>query len=741
LYLPRKLPGLFHTVRVDFPRRFIVMPAFLLEVGTEELPASFIDGAIAQWRDRIPASLNEALIPATSCQIFATPRRLAIYLEGLPAQQPDRDEEIKGPPVKAAFRDGQPTPAAEGFARKQGVRVEDFEIRDTPKGEFIFVNQHIPGRSTAELLTELIPQWIFKLEGKRFMRWADGDARFPRPIRWLVALLDDAVLPITITSGSDVITSDRLSRGHRVLHPAPVTIADPASYAETLRQAFVEVDLERRRATIQSQVIAVAQQAGGVAEVVPDLLDEVINLVEYPTAVLGKFDDRFSSLPPEVVTTVMVSHQRYFPVKQAADRPDLLPNFITIANGDPSKADIIATGNQRVIRARLADGEFFYQADCAQPLADFVPQLASITFQEDLGTVKDKVDRLSTIADRLAKLLHLSDTEHQVIARTAFLCKADLVSQMVYEFPELQGVMGEKYAIVSGEAAAVARGIFEHYLPRGADDLLPQTIAGQVVGIADRLDTLVGIFGLGLLPSGSSDPYALRRAANAIVNIIWSANLQFDLNQILADVVADFRAAHPQAAATLLEQLQGFFLQRVQTLLQDDRGVDYDFVNAVLGENDAEYTQRALANLLDTRDRAEFLQTLRQTGALDSTYATVNRSAKLAQKGTLSTDVLDPVQVIQPDLFQSPAEQAFYEALIALLPTTQAAQADRDYQRLVTALTQIAPTVAEFFDGENSVLVMDDNPKIQTNRLNLLGLLRNHARVLADFGAIVKGDR
>jgi len=714
------------------------MPAFLLEVGTEDLPASFVDGALAQWRDRVPASLSELAISPASIEIYGTPRRLSIVLDGLPEKQADRDEEIKGPPVKAAFRDGKPTKAAEGFARSQGISIDDFEIRDTPKGEFIFINKQIPGRATADLLAELIPSWIFKLEGKRFMRWADGDLRFPRPVRWLVALLDDAVLPLTIESGSDVVQSDRVSRGHRVLHPEPVTIASALDYRQTLRSAFVEVDPSVRAATIREQAIAAGERAGGTTEIDDELLAEVTNLVEWPTAVLGCFEERFSALPPEVISTVMVSHQRYFPVLKSADSPELLPNFVTISNGDPAKSETIALGNQRVIRARLADGEFFYQADCERSLDTFMPELETITFQEDLGTVKDKVDRFTVIATRLAERLGLGEADRQAIARASLLCKADLVSQMVYEFPELQGIMGEKYAIVSGEPPEVATAIVEHYLPRSADDDLPTTIAGQVVGLADRLDTLVSIFGLGMLPTGSSDPYALRRAATAIVNIIWAANLKFDLSAVLRDCVADFRAAHPEAAPELLEQLQAFFLQRVQTLLQDDRGVDYDLVNAVLGEDDAEYRERALADLLDTRDRALFLQSIRTDGLLDTIYATVNRSAKLAQKGDLGTDALDPAAAIDPALFQSPAERAFFDVLVALLPKTQQAQADRNYRLLVEALADGAPTVAEFFDGENSVLVMDKDAAIRTNRLNLLGLLRNHARVLAEFGAIVK---
>jgi glycyl-tRNA synthetase beta chain len=297
--------------------------------------------------------------------------------------------------------------------------------------------------------------------------------------------------------------------------------------------------------------------------------------------------------------------------------------------------------------------------------------------------------------------------------------------------------MGEKYALVSGEPEIVAKGIWEHYLPRGADDKMPESLTGQVVGLADRLDTLVSIFGLGLIPSGSSDPFALRRAANAVVNITWYAQLPIDVAQLIEQGSADFATAHPgpeSPAATL----KAFFSQRIQTLLQDELGIDYDLVNAVLGEDDPEYTQRALADLLDVRDRAEFLQQIRANGTLDLIYETVNRSTRLGARGDLDTQQLDPAAVVQPELFEKPSEQAFYDALVELVPITETARSERNYQLLVDALAKIAPTVSNFFDGPESVLVMDENPDIQRNRLNLLGLLRNHARVLADFGPIVK---
>ena len=582
------------------------------------------------------------------------------------------------------------------------------------------------------------------------MRWGDGDLRFPRPVRWLVALLDEAILPLTIQNGSEQCSSGRQSQGHRVLHPQPVEIATALGYVTALRAASVEVDPAAREQQIVAQAKAAAQSVGGEAMIHPALLEEVRDLVEFPTAVAGQFDAEFLALPAEVITTEMESHQRYFPVLKGTE---LLPYFITISNGDPAKASLIAAGNERVIRARLSDGKYFFDLDRKQPLADYLPRLETVTFQEDLGSVRAKVDRIGTVAHLIADQLQLGVDKRSAIQRAALLCKADLVTQMVGEFPELQGVMGQKYAISAGEPPAVATAIFEHYLPRGAGDQLPQSLIGQVVGLADRLDTLTGIFSLGMLPSGSSDPFALRRAANAVVNIIWAANLGLNLDRLLQQVVEQFVLAQSAAAqlktqpqetqpnadaATLLGQLREFFLQRLRTLLQDERSVDYDLVNAVLGENDAESQDRGLQDLLDLRDRAEFLQQIRQTGQLDAIYETVNRASRLAAQGELETAQLDPEPLIQPKLFQQPSEQAVYQALLQLLPKTQAARADRDYQKLVDGLAEIAPRVSQFFDGPQSVLVMDDNPEVRRNRLNLLSLLRNHARVLADFGAIVK---
>ncbi len=714
------------------------MATFLLEVGTEELPASFVSEAIAQWRAKIPAELKEQFLDTGSLEFYGTPRRLAVLINGLPERQPDREEDAKGPPAKAAFKNGEPTKAAAGFAASRGVSVDQLEVRETDKGEFVFVNQKIPGRETAELLQEMVPEWVLGLEGNRFMRWGDGDLRFPRPIRSLVMLLDDRLLPLTLENGSEVCVSDRITTGHRVLHPENVSLDHAQEYVEALKKAYVTVDPAERKATILEQVSAVADSVNGHAVVDEDLLAEVVDLVEWPTAIIGKFDEEFLALPAKVTITEMESHQRYFPVSTAADSDELLPYFITISNGDPAKSALITQGNERVIRARLADGKFFYEADQKQPLADYLPQLETVTFEAQLGSVREKVSRIEKVTRLLCDQLSLDAGQTQQAIRAAQLCKADLVTQMVGEFPELQGYIGQKYAANSGEPQPVADAIYEHYLPKGAGDSLPQTLIGQVVGIADRLDTLVSIFSIGKLPKGSSDPFALRRAANAIINVVWDASLPLKLLTVLTQVIEAFAADREDVnIAELTGLLADFFDQRVRTLLQDGLNIDYDLVNAVFGQ-DAAYQKQALTDLLDVRDRATFLQSIRDDGRLATIYETVNRAAKLAAQGNLDTGVIDPSGVVNPELFEQPSEQAFYDSLQTLLPQTQAAQAERDYSKLITGLEKAAPTVANFFDGDTSVMVMAEDKAVRENRLNLLGLLRNHARVLADFGEIVK---
>jgi glycyl-tRNA synthetase beta chain len=708
------------------------MATFLLEVGTEELPASFVSSALAQWQKVIPASLGDRyLLDQTEAneqvKVYGTPRRLAVVISGLPDRQPDRTIEAKGPALAAAFVDDQPTKAALGFARSRGVEVADLEIKETAKGKFVFARQKIVGQATAEILAELAPTWITGLEGPRQMRWGNHELKFTRPIRWLVALVDEKILPLSLEG----LSSDRRSRGHRVLHPHDVIIDTAADYAATLKEAFVIADVAERQKIIQTQINAVTELISAQAEVPSSLLNEVNQLVEWPTAVVGNFDPEFLNLPAEVIKTEMISHQRYFPMHSLDDHAKLMPYFITISNGNPEKSRLIADGNGRVIRARLADGKFFYDADRQHPLETFLPRLATVTFQAKLGSVAEKVARIRAIATAVIAAtanLDLTQTEQEQVDRTAQLCKADLVSQMVYEFPELQGVMGQYYAQASGETELVAKGIMEHYLPRGAGDDLPQSITGKIVAISDRLDTLVGIYGIGIIPSGSRDPFALRRAATGIVQIAWASDLAIDLTKLLPAAIEVYAQQDVLTEPTkkLLNNLYHWFQQRCDTLLQE-AGVDYDLVNAVFGHDDPAYATQALANLALLRDRAMFLQKARQDKTLDDIHEVVHRATRLAAQGDLATDLLSLETVVDGKLLSEPAEKELYKA-IAQLPNNPS------FEELLAAIVAIAPALAKFFDH---VLVMVEDEQVKQNRLNMLGIIRNYSRILADFNAIV----
>jgi glycyl-tRNA synthetase beta chain len=560
------------------------------------------------------------------------------------------------------------------------------------------------------------------------MRWGHGDLKFPRPIRWLVSLFNSKLLPIALEN----VQSDRLSQGHRVLHPRSVVIDTAKDYVETLREAFVLVDGKERQKHILTQIHSIVELFGGKAEISEDLLEEVTYLVEFPTAVIGEFEREFLELPQPVIKTEMVSHQRYFPVHSVKNPDQLLPRFITISNGDPDKSRLIAAGNGRVIRARLSDGKFFYDSDRAVHLETFLPLLEKVTFQAQLGSVAEKVDRIRAIAKSvIASISNLEITEanQALIDRTAQLAKADLVTQMVKEFPELQGQMGYYYALSSNEPVAVATGIREHYQPKGAGDTLPTTLTGQIIAISDRIDTLVGIFGLGIVPTGSSDPFALRRAATGVVQIAWESGFALDLPKLLQDAIAIYADKNllAQPAETVLENLYKWFKQRYETILAD-QGIEYDLVNAVSGTEDLAYTLQGLSNLTRIKERAHFLQKSRESATLSSIYEPIVRASRLAVQGNLDSVTVDVKAVINPDTLTEPAEQNLYQA-IAALPIQPSDE------QLMEGIKAIAPVLAKFFDD---VLVMAEDPQVRQNRLNLLGLIRNYSRQLADFSAILK---
>ena len=719
------------------------MATFLLEIGTEELPADFARLALPQLEALARQSLSEQRLAPTDLSVSSTPRRLVLLVEGLPEHQADRSEEHKGPPAAQAFRDGEPTQAAIGFARRCGVDPKALEVRDTSKGPFVFATSTLRGRPTAEVLADAIPGWLQALQGRRFMRWGVGESRFSRPVRWLVALLDQAVIPLTLEGTDPEIRADRLTRGHRLEAPDG-SLESATNYRQTMKTLGVEVDRAERGRSIRAAIDERAKTLQARADLPETLFEELVDLVEAPLLIEGSIESRFLALPPEVLATVMRAHQRYVPLEHLDQTADpltleagavLLPTFLCISNGQPQAKETIRRGNERVLKARLADAEFFLGVDRSTSSEQRLQQLGRVQFAEGLGSLQERSQRLSWIAEHLIEALPLDQDSAAAASRAAALCKHDLVCQMVGEFPELQGVMGAKYLLAEGESRAVALAVGEHYRPRGAGDDLPSSTAGAVVAMADRLELLLSIFGKGQRPSGSSDPYALRRAGNGVLQILWHQGWTLNLQTLLESASKHWQQGLPQLTIqpdALVGDLGEFLRQRVMSLLEEQL-IPIDLVQAVAGETVP--LIRVLQDPGDARERAVLLQQLRQQDQLTSVQAVVTRAARLAVQSELEADVLSCEGMVDERLFASSSEAGMLAVIRTLEPISQR-QDSSCYGELAAALAAGAPALAAFFDGDNSVMVMCDDPEVRRNRLNLLALLRNQASVLADFSRI-----
>ncbi len=686
--------------------------ALLVEVGTEELPAGFLDQALPELREAAVAQLKELRIECGDVRVYGTPRRLALVVEGLPERQADLVREVKGPSRAVAFDEsGQPTKAAQGFARSQGVAVDDLLVRETEQGAYVFAVLREAGRPVPEVLVEWLPRLVTGLHFPKAMRWGTGDLRFARPIRWLVALLDGEVLPVEL----DGVRADRVTRGHRFLAPAPIALQGAADYVERLREAYVLVDPGERRQAVLDQVRQAAAAEGARALEDPDLVAEVANLVEYPAAVVGGFNPDYLQLPREVLITPMREHQRYFPLVDEAGR--LLPKFIAVSNGPRTDMGLVRSGNEKVLAARLADARFFYEEDRRQPLDAYVPRLKDVVFQEQLGSIYEKMERVRALTEWLAGAVGAGEETRRTAVRAAELAKADLVTQMVYEFPELQGIMGREYALLSGEGDGVAQAIFEHYLPRHAGDELPATLAGSLVSVADKLDTIVGCFGAGLIPTGSQDPYGLRRQALGVARIAAGLPRGFDLAQALARAKEGYGTRLEAETEGLVGRIMEFFQQRLRGLMQEE-GLRHDIVEAVL--------RSGFADVAAAFQRARALARFSATGEFDSLITAYQRAANLAAKG--DTDAVDAAALLHP------AEQALYAAVEAAAAAVDACLVDGRFEEALTALAALRPHVDRLFE---EVLVMAPEPEVRRNRLALLRRMTALCHRVADLGAIV----
>lgn len=671
------------------------MPNLLLEVGTEELPARFVEPARRQLEEALGQELGRERLPATRLRSWATPRRLAVLAEGIPDRQPDAEREVRGPAAHAAFdAQGRPTAAALGFARSQKVPVDALQVRSTPAGAYVFARTVLPGRPAVEVLAELVPRVVTSLTFPKTMRWAGYDLQFARPVRWLVALLGDQVVPMQLAG----VRSGRFTYGHRQLAPGPHALrwAEEQEYDEVTRRMWVLADRDQRRREILAQVRARAQEIGGDPELAEELVEEVTDLVEWPTAFAGWFDPDFLSLPEPVLVTVMRHHQRYFPVRRGGG---LINAFVGVRNGDQVGLDTVREGNEWVLRARLVDARFFYQEDRKRSLEDWGRSLGTMTFHEKLGSLEEKVGRLVGLCRWLAQQVGLSPDQADWLEAAARLCKADLATHLVGEFPELQGIIGGLYARLDGRPEPVCVAIEEHYKPRTARDTPARTELGALLAVADRVDTLAGFLGAGMVPTGSADPYGLRRAAGGLLDTLhahrerWRVDLR-DLGKLALE-------GYGQGEGFVGSRLAKFLRDRVASWLVE-RGFAHDVVAAVLAR-----WPEGIPDFLDALARAEALSEFRGRPEFWAAYEPFDRAYRIWDKHIRTS----------PSPAEHPAERGLEQALDSVEGQVEQLVRRREYLAALEVLCRLRGPVADFFDG---VLVNDPDAHLRARRHALL---------------------
>ena len=714
------------------------MEKLLFEIGTEEIPAKFMPGILKQLKELAAAKMQELRIPFEDITVYGTPRRMAFIAGGVAETQADVVVEAKGPSVKIAYVSGAPSKAAQGFARGQGVDVKDLVVRDN----YVYAVKHLAGQPVVELLPGLLMDILTSLSFPKTMRWADYEFRFVRPIRWMVALFGDQIIPVEICG----VKSGKFSMGHRFMQQSlkaaaesqgllsaalskvgnkvysalagvkgAVEIPSAGDYKKVMYDNFVMVDQDERRALILQQIKDLAAQNGGEAEINEDLLEEVNYLVEWPTALCGKFEEKFLSLPKECIITPMREHQRYFPVLD--EDGNQLNKFITVRNGGSEHLDIVTHGNERVLRARLSDAEFFFNEDRATKLEDRLEKLKTVSFQEGLGNMYDKSERLVKMAEMLRFAIN-TPVDEEELRRCALLCKTDLVTGMVIEFTELQGVMGREYALLDGEKPEVATGIFEHYLPRFAGDALPATTIGRIVGIGDKLDNICATFSRGLAPTGSQDPYALRRQALGVINILIDANYHISLAKIIAGTLylLDIK---PEETGKLVPQIMEFFKQRLRNLLMD-QGIRYDVIDAV-------FADKRNDDMVDLAVRCKALAAYVEAGNAEPLVQVSVRVSNLCKK-------IEKEVAISGALFKDESENKLHEVVAAVSKEIIPEIVLYDYAAVLKAGEKVIEPVNTFFDN---VMVMDEDENVKNNRLAMLEEVRGIVNAVGDLSLLV----
>jgi glycyl-tRNA synthetase beta chain len=682
----------------------------LLEIGLEEMPARFISDTITQLEQKITDWLKDQKIAYDVISKYSTPRRLALLIEGISEAQEDIHEEAKGPAKKIALDDkGEWSKAASGFTKGQGASVEDIYFKEINGIEYVHVKKFIKGKETKVLLPEL-KQVITDLYFPKNMRWADNELKYVRPIKWLVALFGNEIIPFSITN----VQTDRFSYGHRFLGER-ISFDGASEYVQTLLSQFVIVNASERKNAIISQIENLMEENDWNIPMDENLLEEVNNLVEYPTVLFGKFEESFLDLPEQVLITSMKEHQRYFPVKSKDGK--LLPFFVTVRNGDHMHLETVAKGNEKVLRARLSDASFFYNEDQKLKIEDCLKKLNTIVYHEEIGTLFKKNARVQEFANEIAILLNVTEHEQKAVNRAAEICKFDLVTNLVYEFPELQGQMGEKYALQKGEGELVAKAINEHYMPRNSEDSTPKSNVGAVLAIADKLDTISSFFAIGKIPSGSQDPYALRRQASGIIQILLAKNWSVSFEEILTISLKLVEQAGIQKK--VVEEIQveliAFFKLRIKHLLQE-KGIRYDIIEAVLGDK--------IGIVSSLVKRAELLEQRKDDTDFKENMEALSRVLNISSKAGQVTD-------INVQLFENEYEKTLFEQVQILETSLNSKLTEENYYELLISLK---PAINHYFDH---TMVMVENQELKTNRLSLLTKLAAYILNFAKVNEII----
>jgi glycyl-tRNA synthetase beta chain len=720
------------------------MPDFLLEIGCEEIPARMIDAASQELRERVGALLTRERIAGGEIVTFDTPRRIAVIASGIAASQADLTEQVTGPSVTVAYKDGQPTPAAHAFAKKSGVDVTRLQKITTPKGEYIAAQVTKKGRSASEILAQALPKELATIYWPKNMYWRKVNERFVRPVRWLVAMLDRDAIPLEF----DGITAGKTSRGHRMLSDDVVAISGGPSYVESLRSARVLGRAEREHQIRKGLDAATRTIPGARWREDKALLDSVVNLTEFPSVILGGFDPQFLALPEEVLVTVMRDHQKYFALADSDGK--LLPHFLAVLNTDGDPQGVIRHGNERVLRARFNDARFFWETDQKKSLLERLDLLKNVTFQRDLGSYYEKTQRVQRLCSWLSEILKQNGIAVRpgVIHKATCLAKTDLTTELVKEFTELQGVVGGLYARVQQldpslpEATrfAIADTIYDHYKPESTEDSIPRSTEGAVLSIADKADTIAGMFGLGLVPSGSKDPFALRRQANAIVKVVAEKKLPLRLGDLMRDARAGYQKSEAEKKfvedAKFSESVKVFFSERLEFYLRDVRGYAQDVVKAVLGA-DSEDVVDALA-------RAEGLATARESrredfDAVCASFKRIKNILKQASEKEIKVPTGAPEGPggwLMGNL--SDPEIALYRSGVTVWAAYEQSRKAGDYRSALSHVASLRSVLAKFFDD---VMVMVEDPQLRANRLGILKMLFSNFSTIADFSEIVTEGR